>query len=386
MTELSNVPMEAAAPVDLKEIIVAAEKKFLKINPDSAAFASEGAFFLQILRNSPNLMAVCIENPRSAVAVLEQAAALGLSLNPAKKQSYVLSRNIKIKVQGEPDRWESRLMFEPSYMGLNKIAVDSDGIEWVQARVVRKTDEFLDNGVGIRPTHIYDAFASRTDRGDIVGVYCVAKLDTGDFLTTIMTAERLKEIKGRSETGKKDYGPWVTDEEEMSMKAVMRTGFKTWPIKSSQMEQAVHISNENEGFEELATTSPEVTKFTADQKGFYDQMIEEENAIGMFLFLDSITEGVQNNLYHSFASAKGKKDGSKGKGYYQKIVDDLQQSGRAQLEDCKTEIAEAFKMDDEMGVGQLVTDLPKEGVEYILTQMSDEEEIGIRKIWNAAEE
>ena len=373
--------IEEAAPQDLKQIILAAEKKFLKINPDPAAFASEGAFFLQILRNSPNLMAVCIENPRSAVAVLEQAAALGLSLNPAKKQSYVLSRNIKIKTHGQPDRWESRLMFEPSYMGLNKIAVDSEGIEWVQARVVRKEDTFIDNGPGLRPTHDYEAMAPREERGPIVGVFCMVKLDTGDYLTTIMTAERLKEIKERSETGKKDYGPWVTDEEEMSMKAVMRTGFKTWPIKSSKMEQAVYISNENEGFEELTTTMPEVTKFTADQKADYDQMIEEENAIDMFLFLDSVTEGVEISLYNSFPAREGI-----GKGKYQAIVTKLQQSGRAQLEDCRAELTEAFKMDDEMGVGQLVTDLPKEGVEYILTQMDSEEEIAIRKIWNAAKE
>jgi recombinational DNA repair protein RecT len=358
-------------PKDLAEVIQFAEKKFLEINPPNLQFAKEANFLLQILRNDKNLMAVAEETPRSAVSVLTQAAALGLSLNPAKKESYVISRNIKI--QDDPKVYEARLFFEPSYMGLNKIAVDSDGIEWVQARVVRQggnnPDVFTDNGVGIRPTHTYDAFATTEERGDIVGAYCVAKTisaDGADYLTTIMTKEKLDSIKSRSEAGKKGYGPWITDEEEMSMKAVMRNGFKTWPVKSPQMEEAVHISNENEGFEELNTTTPEVTRFTADQKHYYDQLIENGDDIGMFLFTASLGHGVQTSLYNSFPS---RPKAGPGKGEYQRIVREMEESGRAQIEDCIASLTESASNDDELGAGQLIEELEPEAISYICDQV-----------------
>ena len=365
---------EQEAPKDMAEVVKFAEKKFTEISPAGMNFHKESNFLLQILRNNANLMQAASETPRSAIDVLTNVAALGLSLNPAKKEAYVLSRNVKTgkKEASGKDIWETRLYLEPSYMGLNKVAIDSECVEWVQARVVRKADTFVDNGVGLRPTHTYDAFATNEERGEIVGAYCVAKSGE-DYLTNILNKERLDSIRGRSETWKRSLkqggtgaGTWLTDEEEMCMKATMRNGFKTWPKKTARMEQAVHISNDNEGFEEL-TTTPTVSQHTADQKAYYDQMIETSDAIGMFLFTTSLEEGVEIALYNSFPAREGI-----GKGKYQEIVRNLQASGRAQIEDCQLAITEAAKSGDDMGVKELIDDLPKEAVEFIIDKVDIE--------------
>ena len=363
----------AEDPKSLTEIAQFAEKRFNEVCPAGMQFGSEVSFAFQILQDKPNLMAVAKETPRSLVSVLQNLGAIGLSLNPAKKEAYLLSRNIKTQKDGR-DVWESRLFLEPSYIGLNKVATDTGAVEWVQARVVREADECVDNGVGVRPTHTYDVFATNEKRGPIVGAYCSAKLPSGDILTKFINKERLDNIRGRSETWKKSVnsggtgaGTWLSDEEEMVMKATMRTSFKTWPKTGSQhferLEEAVHMSNENEGFEPLIT-SPEITESTASQKQYLDQMIEGNNHVGMFCFLATLGEGVHTNLYHSFPKGE--------KGKYQKIMNSLQEKGRGEVYDCKAVIQQAKEDGDDMACKELLVDLPQEAIDYIINDSDSE--------------
>ena len=367
-------------PKSLTEIANAAEKRFKEVCPAGMKFGAELSFAFQILQDNPNLMVVAKECPRSLVSVLQNLAAIGLSLSPAKKEAYMLSRNIKIQREGK-EVWESRLFLEPSYIGFNKIATDTGAIEWVQAKVVRKEDTCVDNGVGLRVTHDYETFGTNETRGPIVGCYCSAKLPSGDILTKFLNKERLDSIRDRSETWKKSIknvgdgaGTWLTDEEEMIMKATMRTSFKTWPKSTGmeRLEQAVHISNENEGFEPLLT-SPEITQYTADQKAYFDQLITKSNAIGMFCFIKSIPVGVYMSLYNSFD-----KDITK----YKKIIDELERSGGAQINDCRAELEEAARNGDDAGVKEIVEDLSKDAIEWIKEQTND---IETRKMIIAAE-
>lgn len=358
----------ADEPKSLKEIVKFAEAKFNKINPLGLKFDAEVTFVMQILQDKPKLMEVAASCPRSLVGALNAAASIGVSFSPAKNEAYLLSRNVKtgLKAENGKDIWESRIFLEPSYIGLNKVATDTGSIEWVQARVVRKEDSCVDNGVGLRPTHIYDSFGTNESRGEIVGAYCAAKLPSGDILTKFLNKERLDSIRDRSETYKKyKSGTWVTDEEEMVMKAAMRTSFKTWPKtdKFARLEQAVHISNENEGFEPIAT-SPEIQEFNPDQKAFFDRLITNSDAIGMFCFKETLAEGVYETLYRSFEK------GSKGK--YQRIVDALEVDGRAQLTDCQVVIEERAAEGDDLGVKELTEDLSKEAVDYILDNTDDD--------------
>lgn len=363
----------AQEPKDLQEIVKFAEKKFNQINPVGLNFSAEAEFCVQILQNNAFLMGVAQRCPRSVVSALGQAAAIGLSLNPAKKECYLMSRNVKTgeRTDRGKDVYESRIYLCPSYMGLNNVATNTGSIDWVQARVVREADTFTDNGVGEKPTHIFDAFATNKDRGPVVGAYCVAKAGD-DYLTTTMGKEKLDSIRARSETWKKSIdggnegaGTWLTDDEEMCKKAVMRNAFKTWPKtdKFARMEEAVHISNENEGFQPLIN-NPEINESRADQKAYFDQLIEKSDAIGMYVFMTSIDAGVQADLYNSFEKGSITK--------YKQVVAGLTTSGRAQVADCQQAIEEAAGNDDDMGVKEIIEDLPQEAVDYICENTDDE--------------
>lgn len=359
---------------EITQIIDLTEERFKQVAPKTISYEAEKGFAMQILTNNPYLMKVAMENRASLAQAVTNVAAIGLSLNPAEKQAYLLPRSVK-----EGNKWVSKVFLEPSYMGLCKLATDSGAIVWVQANCVYGHDSFADNGPGERPTHSYNAFSK--DRGEFVGVYCVAKTKDGDFLTTLMTAEDINSVMERSESVKKYRqnnnqgfgGPWITDFKEMAKKTVVRLAFKMWPRSTGdeRMAQAVHLSNENEGFEPIVT-SPEIREFTADQKAYFDQLITSNDAIGMYVFSEGIERGVFTNLYHSFPKGE--------KGKFQQIVDGLFREGKAQFNDYANEINGANG--DDLRVIELASELDDAALALMESKLSDEALAIIREASN----
>jgi phage RecT family recombinase len=346
---------------NLVEYIDKTADRFARVAPPSIKFESEKGFAISILNNNSYLAKVASENPSSLVQAVASVASVGLSLNPAERQAYLITRSVKT---GQ-NKWESRVFLEPSYMGLCKLATDSGTIKWVQANVVYSNDQFTDNGPGERPTHTYSPFSTKEQRGDFVGVYCVAKTSEGDYLTTIMPADEVYGIRDRSEAWKKGQkGPWATDFLEQAKKSVVRRAFKMWPRSDgTRMAEAVHLSNENEGFEPILT-SPEIKDYTAEQKQYFDQLITQSSALGMLAFQQTLDESTFTNLYHSFEKGQ--------KGKYQRIVDELLKSGRDQAAETVTAITEAVMRDDDAGTDEIVEELSAEEWSFIQTKLPAE--------------
>lgn len=353
-----------AAMSEIATVIDATQERFKKIAPASVNYESEKGFAIQLLRNNTFLGQVAKNNPASLQQALTNVAAIGLSLNPAKKQAYLITRNIKVG-----NKYEQRVFLEPSYMGLCDLATQSGCIEWVQAYVVRDKDNYLNKGPGEKPEHTYNSFG---DRGAIVGVYCVAKTSGGDYLVSEMDKAKIDSVMERSESiksarkkGKQPYGPWVTDYEEMAKKTVIRNAFKTWPKAKEleRLEQAVHISNDNEGFEPILT-APDLGGFTTELKSYFDQLIEQSKAIEMYVLRETEKESVFTDLYHSF------KDGVKGK--YQRAVESLLKSGAAQFDDCLFQVAEGLQLNDDVAVQEALEGLSDETLQLIKGRLSAE--------------
>jgi|TARA_R110000744_G_C19340348_1_gene559394 phage RecT family recombinase len=324
-----------------------AEDRFTNA-PIGILFNQEKSYALQLFAANEYLEKVALKSPFSLLAAMSNVASIGLSLNPAKKQAYLVPRKGKI-------------CLDPSYMGMVDLAIQSGMLVFVQAKIVCENDTYTNKGVDREPVHEYSPFG---DRGALIGVYCVAKTARGDYLTTEMDKAKIDEIKGRSESGKQGKGPWMTDYNEMAKKTVMRNAFKTWP-KTDTMDRlamAVELSNQNEAFESLVT-SPELDQYTDEQKKYFDQMIESSDAIGMFCFIQSIDAGIYMALYNSFASDITK---------YKRIVGDLEKSGGAQVLDCKQEIESLVEAEDEMGAKQVIEDLSTEAVNFIIDKTDDE--------------
>ena len=209
----------------------------------SMNFEREAGFALQVIGGNDYALKVAMNNRQSVVNAVTNVAAIGISLNPALKLAYLVPRDGKI-------------CLDISYMGLVHIAIDSGSIKWAQAEVVHKGDTFKRLGYDRPPQHEYDAFD--TERGEVRGVYVVAKTIDGDYLTTTMNVDDVNDIRDRSSAWKawiekKRSCPWVTDWSEMAKKTVIKRAYKSWP-KTPRLADAIHrlnIENE-EGLAEIA--------------------------------------------------------------------------------------------------------------------------------------
>ena len=197
----------------------------------SISFEREAGFAIQVLQNNDYALGVAIKDRMSVMNAVKNIAAIGISLNPARKQAYLVPRG-------------GRICLDISYIGLIDIAVASGSVMWAQAEVVRENDGFTLNGLDKAPTHNFNPFGK--DRGDLVGAYCVAKLHNGDFLTTTMSIDDIFSIRNRSESWKKKSGPWATDEGEMVKKTVIKRAYKMWP-KTERMDDALRELNDENG-------------------------------------------------------------------------------------------------------------------------------------------
>lgn len=173
------------APIDqITNIIEFVKPEFNKVISDSSIkFDSEAKFAIQALMNNDFLLSTAMNNKPSLINAVTNIAAIGISLNPATKQAYLVPRDKKV-------------CLDISYMGLIDLAITSGSIKWAQASIVRKNDEFILNGVDKAPTHKYNAFAP--NRGDIIGVYVVVKTKDDDYLTHTMPIEAIESIRNRS--------------------------------------------------------------------------------------------------------------------------------------------------------------------------------------------
>jgi recombination protein RecT len=202
-------------------------------------FEREAGFAVQILSANDYAMGIATKNRQSVIDAVTNIAAIGISLNPAKKQAYLVPRKNKI-------------CLDISYLGLLDLAIASGSIMWGQAELVHEADAFTINGFDKPPTHGRNPFAA--DRGPVVGVYTVVKTRDGDYLTTTMAIDEVHDIRNRSESWKKDQGgPWKTDPGEMTKKTVIKRAYKLWP-KTDRLDQAIYHLNTDggEGLAEVA--------------------------------------------------------------------------------------------------------------------------------------
>lgn len=210
----------------------------------SIKFEAEAGFAMQALQGNDYLAGVAMNNRQSLVNAVTNIAAIGISLNPAKKQAYLVPR-------------DGRICLDISYMGLMDLAMATGAIHWGQAIIVRQRDDFALTGLDQKPHHVYSPFTPAEERGPIVGVYVVIKTDRGDYLTHAMPIAAVHAIRDRSSAWKayiksKKSCPWVTDEEEMVKKTCVKQAYKYWP-KNARLEEAVHHMN-TEGGEGLDFT------------------------------------------------------------------------------------------------------------------------------------
>lgn len=243
--------------------IYSAQGQFENVLSDKTLnFEREAGFAIQVLGASDFAMTTAMKNRQSVINAVVNVAAIGISLNPAKKQAYLVPR-------------DGRICLDISYMGLLDLAIQSGSILWGQAELVNEADGFELNGFDKPPTHKRNPFAK--ERGAIVGAYVVVKTRDGDYLTTCMQIDDVYEIRNRSSAWKSGSScPWKTDEGEMIKKTVIKRAYKLWP-KTDRLDGAVHFLNTENG-EGLAVLDAEQPK-KANIISAKDAMKDEYDAL-----------------------------------------------------------------------------------------------------------
>ncbi len=97
--------------------------------------------------------------------------------------------------------------------------------------LVHEADTFdLDLGAGEPPIHKFDHKIPTSDRGDVLGGYCVSKFTLGGSLVEWMARDDINKIQNRSKSAKASFSPWKSDLGQMQRKTVIRRAKNYWPL------------------------------------------------------------------------------------------------------------------------------------------------------------
>lgn len=240
-------------PAKITDLVAATQLDFeRRITAASPVqYAQEAHFALQQLAANSYLLGIAQNNPDSLRAALLNVAATGLSLNPVKKQAYLIPRNKSV-------------VLDISYMGILHVAQMSGAIEWGQARIVRAGHMFRLTGINQAPIHEYNPFENDDAAGAIVGAYAVVKLPSGDFLTHCLNMDALLRIRSRSESFKSGKNsPWLTDPEPMMKKSAVRGLAPYMPYREAMVQaMTVAVEAEQAQDEEQPELPPALPEYT----------------------------------------------------------------------------------------------------------------------------
>jgi recombination protein RecT len=252
----------------ISDVVYGVRDRFNAIAGNSELFEREAGFAVQILQGSDYAMRIATDNKQSVVNAVVNIAAMGISLNPAKRQAYLIPR-------------DGRICLDISFMGLLDLAIQSGSIMWGQSELVYEDDRFELQGFDKPPLHNRNPFAKQ--RGGIVGVYVVVKTRDGDYLTACMSIDEVYDIRNRSSAwkaweSKQKKCPWVTDEGEMIKKTVIKRAYKLWP-KTDRLDTAVHFLNTEggEGLADIATEQPQSFRSSATMGSMAALDVDQQN-------------------------------------------------------------------------------------------------------------
>lgn len=112
--------------------------------------------------------------------------------------------------------------------GLLKLIRNSGELASLDSQVVYRNDKFTYRpGIDLVPQHEPDWFG---DRGEMIGVYAVAKMKDGAAYVEIMNKQQIDKVRGVSRTS--GSGPWVQWYDEMARKTAIRRLAKRLPLST----------------------------------------------------------------------------------------------------------------------------------------------------------
>ena len=151
------------------------------------------------------------------------------------------------------------------YQGLVELMLNAEDISNIYAKEVRANDEF-DYNKGELITHRFDL---GTDRGDIVGAYCLIRYKDGHEKCEVMDMSELEAVKNCSKA--KDSGPYKQFAAEMYKKIVVKRASKMCSL-TPNLRDAIEADDDQFSFKPKRAKATHADLFTEPEVG------EEEKA------------------------------------------------------------------------------------------------------------
>lgn len=201
----------------------------------------EISFAVQAINKSAQLQKC---SPESLLQAVMNISNIGLTLNPAAKEAYLIPRYNNLSKNMEA-------VLEPGYVGLVKLLTDAGSVKSMLCQLVYEYDKFtVDLANNDQPVK-HEPELVRSKRGEIKGAYALGTLVDGTRQVEYMSTEEINDIRERSETykahreGKIKSCTWISDYGEMARKTVIKRIYKYLPRteRMQQVDKAVEIDN-----------------------------------------------------------------------------------------------------------------------------------------------
>lgn len=142
-------------------------------------------------------------------------------------------------------RWDkdtrtTKLTVNLGYRGMVEMAYRTGLVSTIKAFTVYENDEFSIE-LGNNDNIIHKRKIG--NKGKSVGYYAIITMKDGEKHFDFMDIEDIEKIRARSKTP--DYGPWVTDYDQMALKSVIRRILKLAPT-SVRLNSAISFDEANE--------------------------------------------------------------------------------------------------------------------------------------------
>jgi len=171
--------------------------------------------FTMVLRSSPEL-AKCSQ--MSLISAVIQTVQLGLTPGNIGHCYFIPFRN----------KGNLEVQFVIGYKGIVELVNRCGKASILTTEVVYQNDSF-DYELGLNP--ILRHKPTSGERGEIVGVYCIAKnLVANEKVFIYLTKADIDKVKGSSKAGQSDYSPWNKWYAEMAKKTAIKRICKLLPL------------------------------------------------------------------------------------------------------------------------------------------------------------
>lgn len=212
---------------------------FVKAYGDGAGqvMAREIDFAAQEMLSNTYLITVATQNPVSLINALKNLALVGYTLNPVRKQGYLVPMG-------------KAIVFMPSYMGLVDELASSGLVKKIEAHPVFDGEDFeIKLGTNGYLRHKPNPWGKR-EKENLKGCYWYAIMVDGTEMFDTLAAYEIEKIRKRAPSAKSS-SPWDTDYIEMARKTAIRNGYKKIPKKGIS-EEKLKVLNIMFDYEETA--------------------------------------------------------------------------------------------------------------------------------------